>query len=67
VTDSSFRDLFEQEARIRQLLADELLKETEARKRWQDFQHAPIALAATCFGAGAALVTALVALLKWIG
>lgn len=39
----------------------------DAIKRSQDIQHAPFILAATCFGAGAALVTALVALLKWIG
>jgi hypothetical protein len=67
MSDSMDLDLREQEARIRQIENDAILKAWEAVKRAQDFRFAPVTLLATGLGAGAALFGAAIALLKWIG
>ena len=63
-TDSDTR---EQEARIRQLISDALLKELDSLKRMQDIRYAPLTLVVTGVGATAALFGAAIALLKWLG
>jgi hypothetical protein len=60
-------DLREQEARIRQLQYDAILKAFDTIKRAQDIRYAPITLVMTGLGAGAALFGAAIALLKWVG
>ncbi len=60
-------DTREQEARIRQLQADAILKAFDTIKRAQDIRYAPITLVATSVGATAALFGAAIALLKWLG
>ncbi len=59
-------DLREQEARIRQLQADAILKAFDTVKRAQDIRYAPFTLVATSVGATAALFGAAIALLKWV-
>jgi hypothetical protein len=61
------RAVREQEARIRQLQTDAVLKGYESLKRAQDIKLAPMTLLATGVGATAALFGAAIALLKWIG
>jgi hypothetical protein len=64
---SADQDLREQEARIRQLQMDAMLKAFDTIKRAQDIRYAPVALVATGAGAAAALFGAAIALLKWLG
>ncbi len=64
VTDASLR---EQEARIRQLQADAMLKALDSVKRAQDIRFGPLTVLATSIGATAALFGAAIALLKWVG
>jgi hypothetical protein len=66
VTDAELHALVEKETRIRQMLADIMLKELDSVKRWQDIRYAPFLLAASGFGAGAAMLGASVALGKWL-
>ena len=73
MTDAELHDLREKEARIRQLMADAMLKELDAVKRWQDIAFTPrtfwvsaFAAAAAALGAGAALFGAAIAFLKWV-
>ena len=63
-TESAVR---EQEARIRQLEMDALLKAIDTLKRSQDIRFAPLTLLIAGLGAGAALFGAAIALLKWLG
>jgi hypothetical protein len=66
MSETTERGLREQEARIRQLTMDALLKELDSLKRAQDIRFAPWTLLATGLGAGAALFGAALALLKWL-
>jgi hypothetical protein len=59
--------VLEQEARIRQLQADVMLKTLDTLKRAQDIRYAPFTLLITGVGAGAALFGAAIAIVKWIG
>ena len=65
MSDATNYDLREQEARIRQLQNDAMLKALDSVKRAQDIRYALATLVVT--GAGAALFGAAVALLKWLG
>ena len=67
MSDATDYDLREQEARIRQLQNDALLKALDSVKRAQDIRYAPATLVVTGIGAGAALFGAAIALLKWLG
>jgi hypothetical protein len=66
MTDTELRELEEKEARIRQLMADIMLKELDSVKRWQDIRYAPFLLLASGAGATAALIAATAAFLKWL-
>lgn len=63
-------DMQEQEARIRQLSNDAMLKALESLRREQEIRHAPITLFAGILAAGlaggAALLGAALALLKFL-
>ena len=67
MSEAADHDMREQEARIRQLQADAILKALDALKRAQDIRYAPVALVATGVGAAAALFGAAIAVLKWVG
>ena len=67
MSDATDFDIREQEARIRQLQADAILKAFDTIKRAQDIRYAPVTLVATSVGATAALFGAAIALLKWLG
>jgi hypothetical protein len=66
---SDFTDLSvrEQEARIRQLQADAMLKALDSVKRAQDIRFGPLTLLASSVAATAALFGAAIAFLKWVG
>ncbi len=60
------QSFLEQDARIRQLQADALLKMMDVLKRDQDIRYAPFLLVFTGIGTGAALLGAAIALVKWL-
>jgi hypothetical protein len=67
MTDTDEATIREQEARIRVLQNDAMLKILDSIKRDQDIRFAPYTLLATGVGASAALFGAAIALVKWIG
>ncbi len=67
MSDTADYDIREQEARIRQLQADAILKAFDTIKRAQDIRYARVTLVATSVGATAALFGAAIALFKWLG
>jgi len=56
----------ERHARIEHLIAHAILALTDTQKREQDIRYAPWLLLATGAGASAALIGAIVAVLKWL-
>ena len=59
-------DIREQDARIRQLSNDAMLKVLEALKRDQEIRHAPFTVLAAGLAGGAAVLGAALALLKFL-
>ncbi|HZL00185.1 MAG TPA: hypothetical protein VFC47_09800 [Caulobacteraceae bacterium] len=59
-------DIREQEARIRQLSNDAMLKVLETLKRDQEIRHAPFTLLAAGLTGGAALLGVALALFKFL-
>jgi hypothetical protein len=62
MTDAETIELNEKETRIRQMMADIMLKELDSVKRWQDIRYAPFVMLATGAGGIAALAAAFTAL-----
>ena len=56
----------ERHARMGRLIAHAILALTDTRKRDQDIRYAPWVLLAAGAGASAALIGAIVAVLKWL-
>ncbi len=66
MSEAELHDIQEKELRIRQMMADIMLKELDSIKRWQDIRYGPFLLLASGLGAGAALLAGAMALLKWL-
>jgi hypothetical protein len=66
MTEAELNDMAEKDIRMRQMLADIVLKDLDSIKPWQDIRYAPFLLAATGFAAGATFLAGAVGLGKLI-